>query len=315
MRTAWASSLKPLGACLLAVMLCAGLALPAHALTSNTRFTSAVPVTKETAYRGVFEGGAEAHTGLFCHDNPVMGRDPSGHAAYFVERKLSMSGGTAAYYLGNSGHGYLLFTPTSDPGSGDPFVNGQPAVATFSWHPNIWDYQFEELGKPGVPGRVWEDHPDDIGPTWGYQTFLVTADSAQQQTLLTCIRNWIRAMNVGYDYGNPRPDDVTPDLNNEIGVIQHIPAPANGVYYSLTGQNCVWWATIMLKQSGIRVLPGVYDAISHYEHGIGAGPQVISGQRSPYECGRTPTNPFGIVPTVNDYIDSSAFGAANFGFL
>jgi hypothetical protein len=80
MRTAWASSLKPLGACLLAVMLCAGLALPAHAITSNTRFTSAVPVTKETAYRGVFEGGAEAHTGLFCEANPVNGTDPTGHA-------------------------------------------------------------------------------------------------------------------------------------------------------------------------------------------------------------------------------------------
>ena len=79
MRTAWASSLKPLGACLLAVMLCAGLALPAHALTSNTRFTSAVPVTKETAYRGVFEGGAEAHTGLFAQDNPVDNDDPSGN--------------------------------------------------------------------------------------------------------------------------------------------------------------------------------------------------------------------------------------------
>ena len=79
MRTAWASSLKPLGACLLAVMLCAGLALPAYAITSNTRFTSTVTVTKETAYRGVFEGRAEAHTGLFGADDPVDGIDPSGH--------------------------------------------------------------------------------------------------------------------------------------------------------------------------------------------------------------------------------------------
>jgi len=78
MRTAWASSLKPLGACLLAVMLCAGLALPAHALTSNTRFTSAVAVTKETAYTGIFEAGAEAHTGLFVADNPVNAIDPDG---------------------------------------------------------------------------------------------------------------------------------------------------------------------------------------------------------------------------------------------
>ena len=79
MRTAWASSLKPLGACLLAVMLCAGLAQPAHAITANTSvIPSAVTVTKETAYRGVFEGGAEAHTGLFCHGNPVNMSDPTG---------------------------------------------------------------------------------------------------------------------------------------------------------------------------------------------------------------------------------------------
>jgi hypothetical protein len=79
MRTGLASSPGRLGASLLAVMLCAVLAQPAHALTSNTRFTSAVAVTKETAYRGVFEGGAEAHTGLFGWDNPVDRIDPSGH--------------------------------------------------------------------------------------------------------------------------------------------------------------------------------------------------------------------------------------------
>jgi hypothetical protein len=122
-------------------------------------------------------------------------------------------------------------------------------------------------------------------------------------------------MKPGYEYGNPVQDAVTPDPNNQIGAIQHIPAPENGIYYSLTGQNCVWWVTIMLMQSGISVPPEVYDAIEHYEGGVGAGPEVISGQRSPYECGRTPTNPFGIVPTVNDYIDATAFGAAYLGIL
>ena len=270
--------------------------------------------TRDT-YEGDQEEPLSLHKYLYCQGNPVNGTDPSGHAAYFVERKLSITGGATAYYGLNTGHGYLLFTPTTDPGSGDPFVNGQRAIATFSWHPHIWDYLSEELGKPGVPGRVWEDHPDDIGPTWGYQTFLVTADSAQQQALLTCIRNWISAMKPGYDYGNPTRDDVTPDPNNQIGVIQHIPAPANGVYYSLTGQNCVWWATIMLNQSGIRVPQSVYDYIWLYNGGIGAARPVIGGQRSAYECGRTPTNPFGIVPTVNDYIDATAFGAAYFGIL
>lgn len=61
-------------------MLCAGLAWPAHAITANTSvIPSAVTVTKETAYTGIFEGGAEAHTGLFGADNPVNRIDPSGH--------------------------------------------------------------------------------------------------------------------------------------------------------------------------------------------------------------------------------------------
>ena len=103
MRTAWASSLKPLGACLLAVMLCAGLALPAHAITANTSvIPSAVTVTKETAYRGVFGGGAEAHTGLFCQEDPVDGYDPSGlytqKFGYAVEKLIR-----AKYALEHSG--------------------------------------------------------------------------------------------------------------------------------------------------------------------------------------------------------------------
>jgi hypothetical protein len=56
------------------------LALPAQALTSNTRIASAVRVTDETACTGDFEDGARPYTGLFAADNPVNNSDPSGHS-------------------------------------------------------------------------------------------------------------------------------------------------------------------------------------------------------------------------------------------
>jgi len=77
MRTGFASSRRALTA--LAVALCVVSAWPAQAITSNNHFTSAVPVTSETAYTGVFESGAQPCTGLFGADNPVDGSDPSGH--------------------------------------------------------------------------------------------------------------------------------------------------------------------------------------------------------------------------------------------
>jgi hypothetical protein len=77
MRTGFASSRRALTA--LAVALCVVSAWPAQAITSNNHFTSAVPVTSETAYTGVFESGAQPCTGLFGADNPVNCIDPSGH--------------------------------------------------------------------------------------------------------------------------------------------------------------------------------------------------------------------------------------------
>ena len=78
MRTAWASSLRRLGASLLAVMLCAVLVSPAQAITSNTHFASAVPVTEKTAYTGVLVVIVEPCTGLFAQGDPVNGCDPLG---------------------------------------------------------------------------------------------------------------------------------------------------------------------------------------------------------------------------------------------
>ncbi len=78
MRTGRASSLRRQGASLLAVILCAVVALPAQALTSNTRVASSVRVAGETVCTGVFEVGAQPCTGLFAADNPANLLDPSG---------------------------------------------------------------------------------------------------------------------------------------------------------------------------------------------------------------------------------------------
>jgi hypothetical protein len=85
MRTAWALSLRRLGASLLAVMLCAVLVQPAQAITSSSHFTSAVPVTEKTAYTGILVVVVEPCTGLFGADNPVDNEDPSGKSSFATE--------------------------------------------------------------------------------------------------------------------------------------------------------------------------------------------------------------------------------------
>jgi len=96
---------------------------------------------------------------------------------------------------------------------------------------------------------------------------------------LSSIWAWYSYWGPGFDSGSPRPD--TSDPGNEIGDPSlHVPAPATGVYYSFTEQNCVWWATIQLELSGIRVPTSTYNAISSYNLGVGAAAQVIAGTRS-----------------------------------
>lgn len=86
-------------------------------------------------------------------------------------------------------------------------------------------------------------------------------------------------MNPGFDSGGPFPDKSDP--GNEIGdPALHVPAPANGVYYSFTEQNCVWWATVQLKLSGINVPQSVYNHILFNNGTIGAAADVIAGTRS-----------------------------------
>lgn len=94
MRRGIASSLPRLGASLLAVILCVLMALPSQALTSNTRFPSAIRVADETVLYGVFEVVAQPCTGLFCHADPVNLVDPSGYYATSTA-EVGVSLGTA----------------------------------------------------------------------------------------------------------------------------------------------------------------------------------------------------------------------------
>jgi hypothetical protein len=210
-----------------------------------------------------YDFASGVHKYLYAQDNPVMGSDPSGRAAYFVERNLNITAGSLGWELG-FGHGYLLFTSTSDPGTGDPFDTHQPILDTFSWHPNVWDYDRDAW--PGVPGRLWEMHPTDTTPGSQHKALLLTTDSSQQSSLMSYINGWISMANPGREYGSPQTDPH--DLHNDIGD-PHRAAPPGGVYYSLGGQNCVWWATTMIMQSNIKVPQSVYTEITKYNHGIG----------------------------------------------
>jgi RHS repeat-associated protein len=263
-------------------------------------------------YQGTNEDPLSLHKYLYCQGNPVNGADPSGKAVYFVSRRLMRTGGAAWYNAVNSGHGYLLFTPTSDPGSADPFANGQPAIDTFSFHPNTWDYAskasiWNSLGAQ-APGRVWELHPDDTNPSASHDTLLITTSAKDQNTLSSCIKNWISSNPVGFDVGNPKDDPNNPG-NNTIGASGHKDSPANGaVYYSLGEQNCVWWATIMLKQSGISVPPTAYYAIADYNNNIGAATDVVYGKRSASTLNTLPYPPAVALPPGFSVDIGSVFG-------
>jgi hypothetical protein len=202
------------------------------------------------------------------------------------------------------GHGYLLFTDASDPGTHNPIMSHQHVIDTFSWHPNVWDFK----GK--APGRIWENHPFDINPGAFQGCVLLTTDFGQEKNLIQCVNNWKAATGCGYELGKPIKDNVTPDDNNQIGFDAHKPAPPDGVYYSLRGQNCVWWATIMVMQSGIQLQnPTAFNnAVSYFNTGGGGGyaGQVISGARSAFEADRMNGMPFGLNLAIPGY-DLSGF--------
>jgi len=235
-----------------------------------------------------YDFASGVHKYLYCQADPVDGSDPSGHAVYFVERHFQ--GPASVAWPLNFGHGYLLFSPTSDPG-GDPFKTHQQPLNTFSWHPYSWDY--DQNARPGVPGRVWEDHPEDRSPGGWHHAFLVTTDSGQQSALLNFVKGWIAAANPGREYGDPIWE--TPAHKNQVGN-PHKPAPPGGVYYSLHGQNCVWWSAVMLMQSGINVPDRVYNAISGFNHGVGnADTEIGLGlSDTAYDVGTLNGRPLGV---------------------
>jgi RHS repeat-associated protein len=247
------------------------------------------------------EGDQEAplslHKYLYAQADPVDMTDPSGNAAYYIERRFT--GAKGLLWPLEVGHGYLLFTDASDPGTHDPIMTDQNVIDTFSWHPNIWHYKGTK-----TPGRIWEDHPFDINPGACHGYMLLTTDSGQQGNLIQCVNNFKAMTGCGYEKGKPKKDDITPDPHNQIGTDAHTAVPSDGVYYSVRGQNCVWWATIMIKQSGIPLQnPTAFDnAISTYNTGGGGGyaGQVISGARTAY----TEETMNGIPAIINQLIRS-----------
>ena len=240
-------------------------------------------------YAGDNEDPLSLHKYLYAQDDPVDNDDPSGNAIYFVERELSKGFGPAVWPLG-IGHGYLYFTDPSDPGTGDPFTTHQTPIDSFSWHPNVWDYRGSR-----APGRIWEDDTEhDWNPPSQHLAVCATTDPGAEVSLLNCINTWKDETGCGYELGYPKQDNITPDPHNDIGSVDHKPAPPGGVYYSVYGQNCVWWATIMLKQSNIQVNPAVYKAIFNYELGGGSANHVIMGWRSAYDVRTLNGMPVGI---------------------
>jgi hypothetical protein len=106
--------------------------------------------------------------------------------------------------------------------------------------------------------------------------------------------NWMNSNQTGYELGDPIADPRDPK-GNEIGNSGHRQAPYFGsIYYSLGEQNCVWWAAIMLKQSGISVNSGVFDKIAAYNGSIGGASQVLNGTRSAFLQNKMPV--FNTVP-------------------
>ncbi len=216
------------------------------------------------------------HKYVYCQNNPVNGVDPSGKAVYFVTRKFAGSGVGGAIASGTLGHGYLLITADDDPGAGNPFKGGRRILGSFSWHPSDFTYS-QERGpvRNEVPGRVWERHPDDMQPQ-SAKAHLVTNNRAEQLAVLQAIGTWIVRPDVGYDVGAPIPDRAIP--GNFVGH-PHRAATGDPVYYSLMEQNCVWWAAIMLKQSGVAIPQKAMDSLTEYNLTGGAADRVISGQR------------------------------------
>jgi hypothetical protein len=219
------------------------------------------------------------HKYLYCQDDSVDGSDPSGHAVYFVTRKFQGGGGTWAQYQMGFGHGYLLITSEQDLGKSKHPLKYWPALKTFSYHPADFTYMdghgFDT--RLVTQGRIWERDSHDTQPS-SYDAYLVTTDSDLQKKLIAAIYAWRDTWQVGYDFGAPSPQGDPNHPGNAIGVPSRHKEPGdNCAYYSVNGQNCVWWSTIMLMQNGFTPLPkNVATAISNFNGSIGFAQDVIN---------------------------------------
>jgi hypothetical protein len=161
-------------------MLCAVLVSPAQAITSNTHFASAVPVTEKTAYTGVLVVIVEPCTGLFGADNPVNMVDPSGHDdigdvlgsldifSGFFATIMPVTTLAATAGLPLSDIVYISVDPTGAPSTFNPSavqttLQSQLSANVFDSLPagqSVSIKVHEEATPPGTPG--WNGKPKHI---------------------------------------------------------------------------------------------------------------------------------------------------------
>lgn len=179
-------------------------------------------------------------------------------------------------WKGKLGHGFLMFTGP----------NGE-VTATFSFHPVIFPEKDEKQGfwdvatsirnaavpNTASPGRVWESGPEDMdvdlpgeNGVAAHEKFLMTSNRAESDRCLRYVRAWIALNHVGYEKGAHIPDNAHP--GNTISANHIDPAP-NATNYWVYGQNCFWWATSMIQDSGIHIPVQAETEIAKYDNGVG----------------------------------------------
>lgn len=125
-------------------------------------------------------------------------------------------------------------------------------------------------------GRVWKNDPIDFGRTTpfgpvAHRKWKITDDSDLQEKLLNYIERWMEANEVGYEEGEHIEDDrlQSAGVANTIGRIKHRRPSAMAPEYWVYGQNCYWWASTMLADTGIKVPASAREQINKQNAGIG----------------------------------------------
>jgi hypothetical protein len=209
-------------------------------------------------YEGNNEDPLSLHKYLYCHGNPVMNTDPSGHKVYVATRPLNM-GFVLSLMRSVAVHVYLVFDAEGmDAGDfgiwkdkvhelNDPnraSIQGKlswvrphnyedyPCLTTFSFHPKsvaTGDMSENHLGVLSTPGSfvAYNDGIDHNAATrsgMGYEQRTITDNVAEQMKL--------------YELAVKSRDD------NNRGVID----PAS---YELGLNNCGSWAKTIVERGGL----------------------------------------------------------------